>query len=67
MSNCILDRDISIRAKRIIDYLLHCHSAVTEQILHELGVTSNALNEFEITATLHEAMIGISQWRVLVR
>jgi predicted TIM-barrel fold metal-dependent hydrolase len=40
---------------------------MTEQILHELGVRPNIMNEFEIAATLHEAQIGISQCREIVK
>jgi hypothetical protein len=67
MSNCILDGDIISGAKCIIDYMLCCHNAMTEQKLHELGVVPNIMNEFEIAATLHDARIGISQWRDIVK
>ena len=65
MSNCILDGGISSGATCVIDYLLCHHSAITEQILHELGVTPNVMNEFEISA--HETRIGFSQWREIVK
>jgi hypothetical protein len=69
MSHCILDEDINSGAKSILDYLLCHHTVMTEQImhLHELGVMPNIMDEFEISATLHEAHIGISQWREIVK
>ena len=62
-----MNGDISSEAKFIIDYLLHHHSEITEQIIHELGVTSNIISEFDSAGTLHEARVVISWWREIMK
>lgn len=45
----------------------YTHNVMTELILNKLGVMSNIMDKVEIAATLHEACIGNSQWRKIVK
>jgi len=67
LQSCLESGDMGDALKYMLQYMKTRHSNMTRDQMRELGLTPKQMSEYEMSATMKAADVGITSWRQIVK